>query len=112
MIGKGICQQDAQAGIANLKNIQANQVKHGGSRKGAGRKKGVPSQITTDVKGMILAALDKAGGPQYLLDQSERNPVAFMTLVGKVLPLTVSGDPDQPLTISITRKIVSDKSGG
>ena len=46
---------------------------------------------------MILAALDKAGGTQYLVDQSKDNPTAFMTLIGKVLPTTLAGDPKNPL---------------
>lgn len=62
-----------------------------GGNAGKGRKKGVPNKITADVKAMVLAALDKAGGIDYLLQQSEKNPTAFLTLVGKVLPLTVAG---------------------
>lgn len=34
---------------------------------GKGRPKGVPNKFTADVKAMILAALDKAGGAEYLL---------------------------------------------
>jgi hypothetical protein len=70
---------------------------HGGARPGAGRKKGVPNKLTSDVKAMVLSALNDAGGAEYLLAQSASNPVAFMTLVGKVLPLTVAGDADNPL---------------
>lgn len=40
---------------------------------------------------MVVAALDKAGGMDYLVAQSKANPVAFMGLVGKVLPLQVTG---------------------
>ncbi len=73
---------------------------------GPGRKKGVPNKLTSDVKAMILGALDKAGGVDYLLEQSEKNPNAFLTLVGKVLPLTLSGDPDNPLLSGITVNFV------
>jgi hypothetical protein len=38
---------------------------------------------------MILGALDDAGGQDYLVEQARENPVAFMTLIGKVLPLHV-----------------------
>lgn len=76
---------------------------------GKGRVKGVPNKITADVKAMVLAALDKAGGADYLLAQSEKNPAAFMTLVGKVLPLTLAGDPDRPLVHAIERSIVRSK---
>lgn len=35
---------------------------------------------------MILAALDDAGGVEYLKKQAETNPSAFLALVGKILP--------------------------
>lgn len=73
----------------------------GGKREGSGRKKGVPNKLTGDVKAMILEALENKGGVSYLEKQADANPVAFMTLVGKVLPLTVQGDPEQPLSIVI-----------
>jgi hypothetical protein len=38
---------------------------------------------------MILGALADAGGREYLRRQAAQNPVAFMTLLGKVLPLQV-----------------------
>jgi hypothetical protein len=69
---------------------------------GKGRPKGSKNKITGDVKAMILAALDKAGGAGYLLTQSRENPVAFMTLVGKVLPMTLQGDPKNPLVSGLT----------
>ena len=40
---------------------------------------------------MILNALDQAGGEKYLLAQAHDNPTAFMTLIGKVLPTTLTG---------------------
>jgi hypothetical protein len=62
-----------------------------------GSRKGIPNKVTADVKAMILQALSDAGGAAYLLEQANGNPNAFLTLVGKVLPLTVSGDKDNPL---------------
>ncbi len=68
----------------------------GGSagNRGMGRKKGVPNKATKELKDMILGALSQAGGEDYLLEQSAANPVAFMGLLGKILPssLTVTGD--------------------
>ncbi len=58
---------------------------------GSGKKKGTPNKITAELKDMIREALDKAGGVEYLLAQSRDNPTAFLTLVGKILPLQVSG---------------------
>ncbi|MBA4754569.1 MAG: hypothetical protein H2050_07045 [Sphingobium sp.] len=69
---------------------------------GKGRRKGVPNRTTAALKDMILKALDEKGGAEYLARQADQNPAAFMTLLGKVLPMTVAGDPDNPLK-TITR---------
>lgn len=67
----------------------------GGKREGAGRPKGSLNRTTTQVKDMILEALDGAGGVDYLQEQARENPTAFLTLVGKVLPLQLAGG-DKP----------------
>lgn len=75
-----------------------------GERRG-GRVKGTPNKITAKLKDMILTALDEAhpeGSVGYLKEQAQENPTAFLTLVGKVLPMTVASDPDEPLRM-ITR---------
>lgn len=77
--------------------------KPGGAKTG-GRKKGTPNKLASDVKAMILSALDKAGGANYLLEQAQKNPAAFMTLVGKVLPTQIAnadGSNLSPTTIVI-----------
>jgi hypothetical protein len=38
-------------------------------------------------------------GSYTLSSKPNKNPVAFMTLLGKVLPLQVTGDPTEPLVI-------------
>lgn len=76
---------------------------------GKGRPKGVPNKATAQIKDMIVQALDKAGGVAYLQEQAEENPTAFLTLVGKVIPLQVTGDPNAPIEINITRRIVGAK---
>ena len=80
-----------------------------GSRKGErrgnagkGRRKGVPNRINRDVKEMVLQALNKAGGAQYLVEQAQANPSAFLTLVGRILPLTLTGD-GTPITIKLVK---------
>jgi hypothetical protein len=65
-------------------------------RKG-GRPAGVPNKVTSTLKDMILKALENKGGVDYLMTQADQNPNAFLALVGRVLPLQVSGDPDAPL---------------
>ena len=84
--------------------VKQTTVKHkvGDGTPGPGRPKGSQNKLTSDVKAMILAALNDAGGAQYLLTQARDNPNAFLTLVGKVLPMTVQGDKDNPLAV-VTR---------
>jgi hypothetical protein len=60
-----------------------------GERRG-GRQVGTPNKITADLKAMILGALDDAGGQRYLAAQAAKNPNAFLTLVGKVLPMQLN----------------------
>lgn len=76
---------------------------------GKGRVKGVPNKVTKAVKEMILGALDDAGGQAYLAKQAEENPAAFMTLIGKVLPLQVDANLNATVR-TITRKIVDPGS--
>jgi hypothetical protein len=65
---------------------------------GMGRKKGVPNKNTALLKDAILKAAKGAGGKEglvgYLKQQAAKNPGPFMGLLGKVLPMQVSGDPD------------------
>ena len=76
-----------------------------GRPKTGGRQKGTTNKLTADVKAMVLEALDQAGGVSYLLTQAQSNPNAFLTLVGKVLPMTVAGDKDNPLQIATSFKL-------
>jgi hypothetical protein len=66
-----------------------------------GSRKGIPNKVTGELKAMILQALDNAGGVEYLERKANdpRTAAAFLSLIGKVLPMTVAGDPDQPLEL-------------
>lgn len=66
-------------------------------RKTGGRKKGTPNKLSGDVRQMILGALDDVGGQRYLKEQAIDNPVAFLTLVGKVVPKDVTIDVGKTL---------------
>lgn len=68
--------------------------------KGHGRPKGTPNKVTTQVKEMILAALDDAGGQKYLAKQAEKNAPAFMALLAKILPRDVVVEADVNTTVS------------
>ena len=69
--------------------------------KTGGRKKGTPNKLTGAVKDMVLQALGNAGGVDYLEKQAKENPTAFLTLIGKVIPLQVAGDQDNPVALEI-----------
>lgn len=71
--------------------------------RGKGRPKGSVNKNTAAIKDMILQALNEAGGVQYLVEQAEKNPGPFMTLVGKVLPMQVTGEDGGPLQVIINK---------
>lgn len=60
---------------------------------GPGRPKGSKNRVPAELKEMILGALDDAGGQEYLLERAQdpKTAQAFLTLVGKVLPMTIDG---------------------
>ena len=78
-----------------------------GERRG-GRKRGTPNKLTGDLKEMILGALDDAGGRAYLAKQALDNPSAFMTLVGKVLPLQLTGKDGGPIATTDVTELPAD----
>ena len=70
---------------------------------GPGRPKGSLNRTTALLKDAILLAAQRAGGDDedgivnYLQEQAKENPGPFLALLGKVLPMTIAGDPDNPL---------------
>lgn len=62
-------------------------------QKTGGRVAGTPNKVTRELKEQILDALALAGGVEYLTERAQdpRTASAFMTLVGKTLPMTVKG---------------------
>lgn len=92
-------------------NSEVGKVPESAKRKQpkGGSRKGVPNKVTKQLKDMILGALDAAGGQDYLQRQAEENPGPFLALVGKVLPTTLAGDPNAPLTARIEVAFVGAK---
>ena len=68
-----------------------------GAPKTGGREKGMPNRITADVRVMILAALDRAGGEDYLVQQAHDNPKTFLSLLGCIIPTQITGRGDKEL---------------
>lgn len=71
--------------------------KKGQSGNPRGRRKNVPNKVTGELKDMILGALEGAGGVSYLQARALDSPGPFLALVGKVLPLQVTGGDGKPL---------------
>ena len=79
--------------------------KVGLDRSKTGRKKGTPNKTTALLKDAILKAAEGAGGGdlvKYLQRQADENPGPFLALLGKVLPLQVTGE-NGPIEIQFNR---------
>ena len=66
-----------------------------------GKPKGAVHKNTKQLKDMILTALDNSGGAEYLERRANdpRTAAAFLALIGKVLPMTIAGDSENPQRI-------------
>lgn len=73
---------------------------------------GVPNKNTKAIKEMILGALNAMGGEAYLCEQADKNPVAFMGLVGKVLPMQLNADiSSMGEALNITVNLIKKNAG-
>ncbi len=69
---------------------------------GKGRPKGALNKENKALRQMILDALEKKGGVDYLVEQADKNPRAFLSLLGRVLPLQVTAENGERLVFEIT----------
>lgn len=71
-----------------------------------GRPKGSVNKVGKEAKEVIAAAAEGLGGLQRMIDWAKEDPAnerAFWaTIYPKLLPLTVAGDKDSPLSV-VTR---------
>jgi hypothetical protein len=59
--------------------------------KTGGRQKGSLNKDNRDIRAMVIGALHAVGGQEYLAECAISHPVAFLGLVGKVMPLQIAG---------------------
>lgn len=86
-----------------------------------GKPKGATNKINREIKEMIREALDGAGGVNYLIAKANSHPAAFLSLVGRVLPLQVTGElkhehsgslqPETQRLVDAMRGLGSDSAG-
>lgn len=67
--------------------------------KTGGRTKGTPNKISRDIREAVLESFSKVGGAEYLAKQAHENPTAYLSLLGKVLPMAVSGEVTGKLVV-------------
>jgi len=86
--------------VGKVSKSAANTNLTGGSRKGK------PNKSTAALKDMILGALDESGGVSYLVKRANdpRTASAFLSLVGKVLPMQVTGANGEALAVTLNVK--------
>lgn len=75
-----------------------------------GKPKGAVNKVTKELKEMILEALEGAGGVEYLQQRAIDTPGPFLALIGKVLPMQVTGGGGGPLQHAVEIKIVDPRN--
>jgi hypothetical protein len=70
-------------------------------KKTGGRKKGTPNKLTGDLKAMIMTAVERAGGVDYLERMAVENSSAFLALLGKVLPKDIDARVQGNLSVAV-----------
>ena len=82
-----------------------------GDPKLGGRKCGTPNRMTTILKDAILQAATEEGGGNivtYLRQQVREQPGPFLALLGRVLPLQLQNDRDNPRLITQINYVITD----
>lgn len=75
-----------------------------GRPKTGGRKKGVTNKVNAEVKELIRGALDDVGGQAYLVEQAKANPIAFMALIGKILPKDINAKIEGTISLEMVNE--------
>jgi hypothetical protein len=76
---------------------QSKKSNRGGRREGSGRPKGALDPGNAALREIILESLVGVGGVKYLEQTALTHQAAYLSLIGRVLPLTVAGDPNAPI---------------
>lgn len=90
--------------------------KQTGNNAGPGRPKGSPNKTTALLKDAIIKAAEAVGEDGkgkgsltgYLTFLAKGEPKAFAGLLGKVLPMKITGEGDGPLQVQIIKRVYGD----
>jgi hypothetical protein len=76
-----------------------------GNPKTGGRQHGAPNKTTALLKDAVLQAAETAGDKEgmvgYLTTQAKQNPTAFMSLLGRVLPLQNATNDNEDIKVEV-----------
>ena len=83
-----------------------------GHAKVGGRKKGTPNRFTGALKDIILSALanakqpgqTRAGSEEWMKQLAKKNPRAFASLLGKLLPTKIGNDDAEPFQVEMINR--------
>lgn len=92
--------------------------KKGQSGNPQGRRRGAGNKTTTQLKDAILKAAELTGLDDkgtdgligYLQRVASKDLKAFSGLLGKVLPIQVQGDPDNPLVPTTVTFVIKERA--
>lgn len=95
----------------NSEKQSKKSIGKGGARPGAGRPKGSLDKGNALIREMIVDALDGVGGVEYLKTTARSHPAAFLSLVGKVMPVQLTGDGGGPVRVEGFRLVPLTSAG-
>lgn len=80
----------------------------GGKRPGAGRPSGSLDKGNALIRDMLADALTELGGVDYLVQcgQDSRTKAAFLGLIGKMMPMQVTGAEGGPVQFQEIRRTI------
>lgn len=95
----------------NSEKESKKSIGKGGPRPGAGRPKGSLDKGNALIREMIVEALNGVGGVAYLQQTAQSHPAAFLSLIGKVMPVQIANPPGEEFKTGVTLNIVGVPSG-
>lgn len=100
----GLTAEDAAKGRAIKDKNRADRIARG--ERPTPIRAGTKAGVSRDIRVQVLTALNFVGGVKYLARQAEKNPGAFMALIGKCLQQE-DGSGDKTVNYIVQQLVVS-----